>query len=290
MGIVSATGRGGMGIEDLEDFIQTDAAINPGNSGGPLVNINGNLIGINTAILTGGSGVNQGVGFAVPVPMVRYVMDQILKNGKVVRGWLGVSAQAVTPEIAESFHLPGDPHGALIGDVDPAGPAAKAALKTGDIILELNGARVPASRQLGLRLSQMSPGSVVKLRILRDGKELEQSVTLAEMPPSDAETPVAATEPSKPELGAAVGPVPDEAKQSLKLPAGSGGVFVTSIDPGSAAAQAGLEHGDVIQEVNHKPVQDVNGFQATLDSAGKRPLLMLVDRAGKHWFVTVRLR
>jgi len=132
---------------------------------------------------------------------------------------------------------------------------------------------------------------VVKLRILREGREVEQSVTLAEMPQGEPETPVAAgTDSSKPELGAAVGPVPDEAKQSLKLPAGSGGVFVTSIDPGSAAAQAGLEHGDVIQEVNHKPVQDVNGFQATLDSAGKRPLLLLVDRAGKHWFATVRLR
>ena len=291
LGIISATGRGGMGIEDLEDFIQTDAAINPGNSGGPLVNANGNLIGINTAILTGGSGVNQGVGFAVPVPMVRYVMDHILKDGKVVRGWLGVTAQAVTPELAESFHLPGDPHGALVGDVDPSGPAAKAALKTGDIIEEINGANVPASRQLGLKISQMAPGAAVRLKIFRDGKELEKSVTLAEMPQDEKETPAAAaTEPSKPELGAAVGPVPDEAKQSLKLPAGSGGVFVTSIDPGSAAAQAGLEHGDVIQEVNHKPVQDVNGFQATLDSAGKRPLLMLVDRAGKHFFATARLR
>ena len=291
LGIVSATGRGGMGIEDLEDFIQTDAAINPGNSGGPLVNANGNLIGINTAILTGGSGVNQGVGFAVPVPMVRHVMDQILKNGKVVRGWLGVTAQAVTPEIADAFNFHSGPHGALIGDVDPAGPAAKAALKTGDIIEEINGASVPASRQLGLKISEMSPGATVRLKIFRDGKEMEKSLTLAEMPHDESETPVPATsEPSKPELGASVAAVPDEAKQTLKLPANSGGVFVTSIDPGSAASQAGLEHGDVIQEVNHKPVQDVNGFQATVDSAGKQPLLMLVDRAGKHWFVTVRLR
>ncbi|HEY7387520.1 MAG TPA: Do family serine endopeptidase [Bryobacteraceae bacterium] len=292
MGIVSATGRGGMGIEDLEDFIQTDAAINPGNSGGALVNVNGDLIGINTAILTGGSGGNQGVGFAVPATMARGVMDQIIRNGKVVRGWLGVSAQAVTQEIAKSFNVGGEPHGALVGDVEPGGPAAKADLRTGDIILQLNGASVPDSRQLGLNISRMSPGATVKLKVLRDGKELEKVATLTEMPRDDADELTAPEKQaaSKPEFGASVGPLSDDVKQHLKLPTNAAGIVVTEIDPGSAAAQAGLEHGDVIQEINHKPVQDVDGFQSSVDSAGRQPLLMLVDRAGKHWFVTVRCR
>jgi serine protease Do len=138
MGIVSATGRGGFGIEDIEDFIQTDAAVNPGNSGGALVNVRGELIGINTAILSG-SGGNQGVGFAIPVNMARSVMEQIVKSGRVVRGWLGVVIQPVTPGVAKAFGLPGEPRGALIGDVVPDGPATRAGIHKGDIILEVNG-------------------------------------------------------------------------------------------------------------------------------------------------------
>src|SRR5262249_23990354 len=158
VGIISATGRGGLGIEDYEDFIQTDAAVNPGNSGGPLVNVNGELIGINTAILSGGGG-NEGVGFAVPINMARTVMNQILKTGKVTRGWLGVAVQPVTPSIAKAFGVSGEARGALIADISPDSPAAHAGLAKGDIIVEMNGQPVTDSRALSLKVSEMAPGT-----------------------------------------------------------------------------------------------------------------------------------
>jgi serine protease Do len=286
MGIVSGTGRGGMGIEDLEDFIQTDAAINPGNSGGPLVNTDGNLIGITTAILTGAKGGNQGIGFAIPITMARTVMNQIITNGKVVRGWIGASAQAVTPEIAKSFGLGGEPHGALIGDVAPGGPSAKSGLRTGDIILASNGADVPDSRQLGLKISEMSPGTKVNLKVLRDGKQIAIAVVLSQMPTSKPEPHVT----PKPELGASLEPLTPEINEHLNLPDSTTGLIVTDLDPGGTAAQAGIEHGDIIQELNHKPVNDVEAFQAAIASAGQEPQLLLVDRAGKHLFITAKLQ
>src|SRR5499426_2624267 len=165
MGIISATGRGNLGIEDYEDFIQTDAAINPGNSGGALINASGQLIGINTAILSRAGG-NQGVGFAVPSNLARTVMNQLLKDGKVVRGYLGVLIQPVTPEIAKAFSLP-NTRGALVGEVTPDGPAARAGLAQGDVITELNGVRVDDSRELRLKISQIAPGSAIKLKLIR---------------------------------------------------------------------------------------------------------------------------
>lgn len=180
MGIISATGRGNLGIEDYEDFIQTDAAINPGNSGGALINASGQLIGINTAILSRAGG-NQGVGFAVPANLARTVMNQLLKNGKVIRGYLGVMIQPVTPEIAKAFNL-SDAHGALVGEVVPGGPAAKAGIAQGDVITELNGERADGSRELQLKISQMAPGSAVKLKVIRDGNPREVNLTLGELP------------------------------------------------------------------------------------------------------------
>jgi serine protease Do len=180
MGIISATGRGDLGIEDYEDFIQTDAAINPGNSGGALINASGQLIGVNTAILSGAGG-NQGVGFAVPSNLARAVMNQLLRNGKVVRGYLGVMIQPVTPEIAKALNLP-DARGALVGEVTPGGPAAKAGLEPGDCIVELNGQRVDDSRELRLKTSELAPGSNVKLKLIRDGNPREDSITLGELP------------------------------------------------------------------------------------------------------------
>src|SRR5262249_48275966 len=158
MGIISATGRGGLGIEDYEDFIQTDAAVNPGNSGGALVNVNGELIGINTAILSGGGG-NVGVGFAVPVNMARTVMNQIIKTGRVTRGWLGVAIQPMTPSIAKAIGVSGESQGALVADVAADSPAARAGLVKGDIITELNGQAVTDSRALSLKVSEMAPGT-----------------------------------------------------------------------------------------------------------------------------------
>jgi serine protease Do len=180
MGIVSATGRGGLGIEDYEDFIQTDAAINPGNSGGALINVRGELIGINTAIISG-SGGNQGVGFAVPVDLANQVMQQILQHGKVVRGWLGVVVQPVNPSIAKAFDLK-ESRGALIGDLTPDSPAARAGLQKGDIILELDGKPVVDSRDLSLKIGMMAPGSEVKLKVFRNGAERELTAKLGEMP------------------------------------------------------------------------------------------------------------
>src|SRR2546427_3320427 len=168
MGIVSAIGRGGLGIEDYEDFIQTDASINPGNSGGALVNVRGELIGVNTAILSP-SGGNLGIGFAVPSNMVRSVMDQIIKTGKVTRGYLGVSIQDITPDLATAMKL-GETRGALVADVDPKGPAAKSGLQSGDVIVEANGKPIEDSRELRLMISSMAPGSQINMRVLHNGQ------------------------------------------------------------------------------------------------------------------------
>src|SRR2546426_2285210 len=180
MGIVSAIGRGGLGIEDYEDFIQTDASINPGNSGGALVNVRGELIGVNTAILSP-SGGNLGIGFAVPSNMVRDVMSQIIRTGKVTRGYLGVSIQDITSDLSTALKL-AKTNGALVGDVDPNGPAAQAGLQSGDVIVEANGKRVDDSRALRLTVSKMAPGSQINMEILHDGQTRNVTLTLAEVP------------------------------------------------------------------------------------------------------------
>lgn len=293
MGIVSAMGRGGLGIEDIENFIQTDASINPGSSGGPLVNADGNLIGINTAIITGGGGGSQGIGFAVPAAMARSVLDQIVKSGKVSRGWLGVTAQPLTPEIAKSFGLSPETKGALVGDVAPNSPAAKAGLRMGDVILSLNGADAVDARQLGLKLCQMTPGTSVKLKIFRDRKEMEIAAALGEMPgdePKQVSSAPAKTEDAKPELGATLAPLTPELREHLHMPSDLPGLLITEVEPGSPAAQAGLEHGDVIQELNRKPVSSVDSFQSAVDKAGLDPQLLTIDRAGSHSFVSVSMK
>ena len=185
MGIVSATGRANLGIEDYEDFIQTDAPINPGNSGGALINDRGELIGINTAILAHGSGGNQGIGFAVPVNMARNVMDQLVKNGKVTRAYLGILPQDVTPAIAKAF---GDKEarGALVGDVSANSPAQKSGMQKGDIILDVNGKPVADSNELRMTISMMQPDTNVNLRILRNGAQKDVAVQLAELPTDTA--------------------------------------------------------------------------------------------------------
>src|SRR5256712_3949079 len=175
MGIVSATGRGGLGIEDYEDFIQTDASINPGNSGGALVNVRGELIGVNTAILSP-SGGNLGIGFAVPSNMVRDVMDQIIRTGKVTRGYMGVTIQDITSDLATALKLE-QTRGALIGDVDPGGPASRAGVQSGDVIVEANGKPVDDSRALRLTVSKMAPGSQINMKILHDGQTRNVTLT-----------------------------------------------------------------------------------------------------------------
>jgi serine protease Do len=288
MGIVSATGRGGLGIENYEDFIQTDAAINPGNSGGAMIDLHGNLIGLNTAILTGGGGGNQGVGFAIPVNMVRNVMDQILAHGKVVRGYLGIYIQDLTPELAKQFGL-NQGGGVLVGDVSPDTPAARAGLKKGDVILKLNGTPVDSRSSLQVQIAQTSPGTPVKLDVWRDGKTSNFTVDLGELP-EKAEKAGPGEQPSGALEGVDVETLTPEIAQQLDLPAGTKGVVVDSVDSASAAAGSGLSRGDVIQEVNHKPVHNAEEFRQALAGSQGRPVLLLVNHGGVTGYTVIEPR
>lgn len=284
MGIISATGRGNLGIEDYEDFIQTDAAINPGNSGGALINTRGELIGINTAILSRAGG-NQGVGFAVPGNMARAVMNQLSKGGKVVRGYIGTSIQDVTPEVAKAFGL-SEARGALVSDVSESGPAAKAGIVKGDVITALNGQPVVDNRELRLKISQMAPGTPVKLKLFRDGKEREVAVTLGELP-AEKQAAEAEQSPESSREGISVEGLTPQILRQLELPATTNGVLVSNVQEGSAAADAGLRRGDVIQEVNRKPVGSVTEFRQAIKLAGKNSVLLLVNRGGQTRFVAI---
>ncbi|HXN72795.1 MAG TPA: DegQ family serine endoprotease [Candidatus Acidoferrales bacterium] len=290
MGIVSATGRGGFGIEHYENFIQTDAAINPGNSGGAMIDIHGNLVGINTAILShggGGEGGNEGVGFAIPMSMAKPIMDQILTHGKVVRGYLGVHIQELTPELARAFALK-DGGGVLIGDVSPDTPAAQAGLKKGDVILQVNGQPVNAPNQLQVQISQFAPGTPIKLQIWHNGASENVSLKLAEL--SEHDDQQASSETSGAALeGVQVQDLTSDISQELNLPTGTHGVVVTSVDPSSpaAAAQPPLRRGDVIQEINHKPINGTSDYQQALAGADKQPVLILVNHGGVTGYVVV---
>jgi serine protease Do len=285
MGIVSAMGRGNLGIEDYENFIQTDASINPGNSGGALVNDRGELVGINTAILSHGSEGNQGIGFAVPVSVARNVMDQILKNGRVTRAYLGVMAQEVTPAIARAFHQP-EVRGALIGDVTPDSPAQKAGLQKGDIITEINGKPVSDSAQLRMNISLMEPGTTVAVKVLRDGAARDFPVRLAELPTERANAEKSSESTESAMEGVSVENLNVRTARELGLPTTSAGVVVTEVDPGSRAAHSGLQRGDVIQEVNHKAVKNTSDFERALGSS-KDETLLLVNRQGSTRYVAV---
>jgi serine protease Do len=289
MGIVSATGRGGLGIEDYEDFIQTDAAINPGNSGGALINASGQLVGINTAILTGGSGGNQGVGFAIPASMAHNVMQQILKNGKVTRGWLGVGVQPLTADLATAFGLK-ENKGALIAEVEPGSPAARAGLQKGDVIREIDGQPVDDARALTLKISQMAPGTNVKLTVLRNGSNRQVlSATLGEMPsPKQLADNQSGGGSGNGLDGLAVDNLTPDIARQLRLPAGTKGVVVTDVEEGSKAADLGLQRGDVIQEVNRRPVRDVSDFNSAVRQASNKPVLLAVNRGGRSSYIVIQ--
>jgi serine protease Do len=265
LGIISALQRGGFGISGYEDFIQTDAAINPGNSGGALVDVEGRLVGINTAILSRSGGF-QGVGFAVPINMARFVMDRLINSGKVARGYLGIRIQSLTPQLAKQFNLPDESSGVLVSDVNPNSAAAKVGLQNGDVILELNGKKVSDSRTLHLLVAQSAPGSKVTLRVLRgaaESKPVEKmlSATLGELP----QEVFAGRGRNAPEEGGQQGTdaldgveVTDldaATRRQFEIPRTVLGALVSNVDPDSEAAQGGLGQGDVILEINHQRVR-----------------------------------
>ena len=288
MGIISATGRGELGITGYEDFIQTDAAINPGNSGGALVDPEGRLVGINTAILSRSSG-NVGIGFAVPVNMARNVMDQIVKQGKVVRGFMGVNIQNLTPAIRSAFKLSED-RGALVSGVEKGGPADKAGLQRGDVVLSLNDQPVQDSRDLRFRIASLRPGSAAHLQVLREGQRRDINVNLGERPEAEEETQASPkeSESSSSVLGIQVQDLTPDIREQLQLPSGTQGAVVAGVEPGSPAGEAGLTEGDVIQEVNRKPVHNVQEMRQALSSAGKnQPILLLINRGGSTTYVAI---
>jgi serine protease Do len=291
-GIVSATGRGGMGILDYEDFIQTDASINPGNSGGALVDAAGRLVGINTAILSR-SGSSSGVGFAVPVNLARYVLERIVADGKVTRGQLGVMIQPITPELAKEFNLPAA-KGALVGEVTRRSPAERAGIKDGDVIVEFDGRPVEDSRHLRLLVAQTPPGTTVRLKIVRDGQEQTLTAKLEEAPAtgglSRADRNPGGLRRGGPATEALDGVVIDEldarARRQFNIPNLVRGVIVTDVEPGSPAAVAGVQPGDVIQEINRQPVGSVDeAMELSRRGTGDRVLLRVWSRGGSRYVV-----
>lgn len=297
MGIVSAVGRGGFGIVDYEDFIQTDASINPGNSGGALVDVEGRLVGVNTAIISG-TGGNMGIGFAVPINMARSVMDRVIKDGRVVRGFLGVGIQAVTPELAQFFKLPNQ-SGALVSEVRSGSPAAAAGIEEGDVITEFDGKKVTDSRNLRLMVSQTPPKTKVRLKILRENKnknnlaDVAVTATLEELP---AEQLVARgnrrgggeTAPARNEMfeGVVVTDLDAKARRQFQIPEDLRGALVVEVAPASPAYENGLRPGDVILEINRQKVRDA---ESAMDVAkrGKnaRALLRVWSKGGTRYLV-----
>src|SRR3989454_134901 len=287
MGIVSATGRGGMGIEDYEDFIQTDAAINPGNSGGALVDAEGRLVGLNTAILSR-SGGSQGVGFAIPANLARSVMDQLIEKGKIERGFLGVGIKDLTPELARQFKVPDNAGGALVTQLEDRSAAAEAGVQSGDVFIELNGTPVKDRRNLQLIVGRLSPGDKVSLKVLRDGKEKTFTVTLKEMP--EQKLASANNEPGDNESdalnGVTVGDIDSTARSRFNIPDRVKGALITEVDPDSASYEAGLRPGDVIQEIDHKRVTNAaEAVEVSKHVKTKQVLVGFWSRGGSDYVV-----
>ncbi|MGV3772496.1 MAG: DegQ family serine endoprotease [Verrucomicrobiales bacterium] len=286
MGIVSATGRATLGME-YEDFIQTDAAINPGNSGGALVDAQGRLIGINTAILSR-SGGNQGIGFAVPINLAKSVMESIIQHGRVVRGFLGVNIQDVTPALADQFGLEAN-EGAIVAEVTPGSPAEKAGLKAGDVVVEFNGKTVRDSRNLKLTVAQVAPGVKAPVKVVRDGKEKTFEVTLKEFPQSDLATKGSSSESANPgDLldGVTVGDLDARAKAQFEIPNKIKGAVVVSVDTESPSYRAGLREGDVIVELNKQRITNADeAVKLSENVKDKSVLLRVWNKSGTRYVV-----
>jgi serine protease Do len=296
LGIISALGRGNVGIADYEDFIQTDAAINPGNSGGALVNVNGELIGINTAIFsrTGGS---EGIGFAIPSSIALDVVDALMKTGKVVRGWMGIAIQEITPALAKSFKLPEQrKSGVLISDVNEGGPSASAGLKRGDVIIGFDDKEIRNVSQLRNMVARTIVGRTAKVKVLRDGQEQIVNVKVGERPSDEvlarrepAPPPQESVKPPDNVLAALrVQPLDASTMGQLNIPVKTTGVLINHVETGSAAEAAGLQRGDVIQEVNHEVVKSLEEYQKISSNIKKEEMVvLLLSRQGNNLFVAV---
>ncbi len=287
MGIISAKGRAtGAGDGSFEDFIQTDAPINQGNSGGALVNLRGELVGINSQIVSP-SGGNIGIGFAIPSAMASNVMQQLRNGGRVARGQLGVTAQTITSDVAQSLGM-SEVRGALVGTVTAGSPAAKAGIKQGDVILKVDGTPIDDSNSLRNRISGTKPGSHVELSVLRDGREQTIGVNLGQLQAraEDADDDTAGGTANGPRLGLTVRPLSPEAARRLGL-AKDQGLEIAGVDPEGPAAQSGFQPGDIIRTVDGKPVADAASLRAAVGAAKTRPALVLVARDGGNLFLTL---
>ncbi len=287
MGIVGATGRGDLGIKHYEDFIQTDAAINPGNSGGALINVRGELVGINTAILSRGSGGNQGVGFAVPVNLAHHVMTQLVDRGRVVRGYLGVGIQDLNPKMAQAFDLP-DARGALVRSVQPDSPAADAGLEQGDVIIGIDGEKFDDSRELRFGIAAEQPGTTLRLAVIRDGGERTIPVQLGEFP-EENRGPERSFDGGSSSMGLTVDELTPAVARQLDLPKETQGVVVVNVKPGSPAAEKGLRRGDVISEVARRPVLGVADFHRAVRESNDS-VLLLIHRGNDPFFVVLETK
>ena len=289
-GIISAKGRAtGLSDGSFEDFLQTDAAINRGNSGGALINTSGELVGINSQILSP-SGGNIGIGFAIPSNMARAVMDQLLKTGKVRRGMLGVTIQSVDADLASSLNLPAA-RGAIVTSVATGGPAESAGMKRGDVIVSVNDNAVSDPNSLRNAVARIAPGTNVSVKAIRDGREANFQVALAELPDNRRET-TQESDSGGPantgRFGMSLQPLSPELASRMGLAATESGVLVTRVDPDGNAADAGIRQGDLIQEVNRRPVRNLAEFNAAVVQSGARPALVLVRRGERIIYVTLR--
>lgn len=292
MGIVSATGRGGFGIVDYEDFIQTDASINPGNSGGALVDALGRLVGIPTAIVSR-SGGSMGIGFAVPVDLARHVMNRIITEGRVIRGYLGVYVQELTPELAKVFNIP-EGTGALVGGVVTNGPAARAGIREGDVIVEMNGKKVDDSRGLRLAIAQAAPNSAATFKVLREGETRNLRIGLGQLQPDEmAQTPERTrTQPKRNEnvSGIEITDLDSRTRTQLGLPEDVRGAAVANVERDSPAANSGLRPGDIIMEVNRQKIRNAREFTELSRKATGSLLLRVWSRNGSRYVVIEPLR
>ncbi len=291
MGIISAVGRANVGIADYEDFIQTDAAINPGNSGGPLVNIKGEMIGINTAIFSR-SGGYQGIGFAVPSNMARIVMNQLEKTGKVTRGWLGVTIQELTAELSSKFGAD-NANGALVGDVVKGGPAEKAGIRRGDIIIEYDGKKVKDVGNLRNMVAESAVGATVPVTIVREGKEYSLRVVIAKLPAEVAEAAPAeerGDSASEGLAGLSVVELTKEIGRQLGLRKEERGVVVVRVEAGSSSEEAGIRKGDVIQEIDKKKIDGLEEYRRVISGLSPdETVLLFVNRGGKKFYAALKV-